>query len=309
MKKNSLTPNQGLSLSQAQSISNLCNQRAGEITNLLSTVNNYEKSVEVDGTDYVTVKGVRLPSNVVGLIEEKCKLHACQAFLMENIKAKDEMLIKAKLEKAIWDGEMPVEPKMVKAEVLPQVDETFGWEQLTVAEIAQYTEAEAYASHVGQFIHQRSPLDRLRSELPTIPSIEWMTIKDGVKTPVKIKVHHTSEELLNVHEEFAAIHRKHEQTVNYFKAKVKNLTTEENARIAKVNADASADAEKQNQVLRTEYQNAVKAYGEALQQARNEFEKNRQAKIKEIASMRIKVDARFQETVDTFLSQLSSTEE
>ena len=309
MKKNSLTPNQGLSLSQAQSISNLCNQRAGEITNMLSMVNNYTKTVKVDGRDYTTVQGIGMPRDVVYLINEKAKLHACQAFLMENIKAKDDMVKSVKLAGAVIDAVVPVEPKYIRAEVLPQVEETFGWEQLSVAEMCENLEAEAFAAHVGQFIHKRSILDTLRSELPSIPSIEWMTIKDGVKTPVTITVHHNSKDLLSLHEEFAGLHRDYEQRVNYYKAKVKNLTTKENARIANVNADASAEADKQNQALRTEYQSAMKEYGEKVQQARNEFEKERQEKIKNIASMRINVDARFQETVDGFLSKLSPAEE
>jgi len=309
MKKNSLTPNQGLSLSQAQSISNLCNQRAGEITNALSMVNNYTKTVKVDGIDYITVQGVELPKNVVSLIKEKAKLHACQAFLMENIKAKDDMLKATKTAAAVIDAVVPVEPRQIRAEVLPQVEEAFGWEQLSVSEMCECVEAEAFAAHVGQFIHKRSVLDTLRSELPSIPSIEWMIIKDGVKTPVKIAVHHNSEDLLKIHEEFAGLHRDYEQRVNYYKANVKNLTTKENARIANVNADASAEVDKQNQVLRNEYLSAMKEYGEKVQQTRNEFEKERQAKIKEIASMRIKVDTRFQETVDEFLGKLSTEQE
>jgi hypothetical protein len=48
-----------------------------------------------------------------------------------------------------------------------------------------------------------------------------MNIKDGEKTPVEIKIHHNSEDLLKIHEELAALHRQYEQRVNYFKAKVK----------------------------------------------------------------------------------------
>ena len=96
MKKNSLTPNNGLSLSQAQSISNLCYQRAIEINNLLASINNASKSVEIDGKEHIIVKGRELPSNIVDLLIEKGDLHACQGFLMENIKAKDDMLNEAK---------------------------------------------------------------------------------------------------------------------------------------------------------------------------------------------------------------------
>lgn len=316
MKKNSLTLNKGLSLSQATSISNLCNQRASNITALLTGINNFEKKVDVDGKKetktHVIVVGKPLPENVVALITEKSELHACQAFLMENIKAKDALLKETK--KAIVDIseiEVPVRPHVISPLInqLSEVSEDFGWSQLTVAEVNEFTEAEAFAAHIGQFIHQGSPLDKLRAELPTIPAIDWMTIQDGIKTPVVIKVHHTPEQLLKVHEELAALHRAKEQRVNYFKAKVKNLTTEENARIAKHNADAQNEAANTNNQLQSTYDTAFKAYSEKVKTAQAEFEKARQATIKEIAAMRIQVDQRFQKTVDVFLNQISDIQE
>lgn len=305
MKKNSLTPNNGLSLSQAQSISNLCHQRAGEISSKLASVNNASKSVEVDGKEHITVKGRELPSDVVGLLKEKAELHACQGFLMENIKAKDAMLLEAKRMQADTSAvKFPEDWKSEDPKILSQVGEDWGWEQLTVGEVNEFTEADAYAAHIGQFIHEGSILDTLREELPNIPDIEWMTIKDGIKSPVKINVHHTPDQLLKVHEELAALHRGYEQRVNYFKAKVKNLVTEENARIAKLNADAQTEAEKVNKDRYNQYQVAFAKATEEVKTLKAEFEKTRQARIKEIASMRISVDPRFQKTVDTFLSQL-----
>ena len=82
--KNSLAKN-GLSLSQAQSISNLCNQRSRDIQNKLSVVNNVQKTVKYGDEHYVETVGNPLPSNVVELLLEKSRLHAAQAFLMENI--------------------------------------------------------------------------------------------------------------------------------------------------------------------------------------------------------------------------------
>jgi hypothetical protein len=318
MKKNSLTPNKGLSLSQAQSISNLCNQRAREINGQLIGVNNYSKSVTInDGTtskDHTIQVGKELPANVVDLLKEKAELHACQAFLMENIKAKDAMLNNAKNEQPDYSGNTaPKRPLQelvdVKNQLLREVGEDFGWEQLTAAELNEYLEAEAFASHIGQFIHKDGILDHLRNELPHVPPIEWMTIQDGLKSPVTITVHHTSENLLKTHEELAALHRQYEQRVNYFKAKVKNLTTAENARIANVNADLQNEAEAINNKLNSEYDTAFKAYTEKTKSIKAEFEKIRQAKIKEIAVMRIQVDPRFQKTVDTFLKQLTDTQE
>ena len=92
MKKNSLVPNKGLSLSQAQSISNLCNQRASEIAAQLLVVNNFSKTVKVKSDTKTLVEAHKLPENVVELLTTKSKLHACQAFLMENLKAKESML-------------------------------------------------------------------------------------------------------------------------------------------------------------------------------------------------------------------------
>jgi hypothetical protein len=317
MRKNSLAKT-GLSLSQAQSISNLCNQRALEITAKLSGVNNYSKTVDVNngiGTikTHIIVVGKELPKDVVDLLKEKASLHACQAFLVENIKAKDNALKLAKSEVAdLGDLEAPERPKVYNPAInqLPNVDEEFGWSQLTASELNEFLEAEAFAAHIGQFIHEGSPLDKLRKELGKgISPIDWMTIQDGIKTPVEVTTHHTSEQLLVVHEELAKLHREKEARCNYFKAKVKNLTTAENARIANVNADAQADAENKNNIEQSTYDTAFKAYSEKVKTIRAEFEKNRQANIKEIAAMRIEVDKRFQPVVDIFLKQLPDSQE
>lgn len=314
MKKNSLTPNKGLSLSQAQSISNLCNQRAREIASQIIGVNNYSKIVEVNGKTHITQVGVQLPKNIVELLKEKARLHACQAFLVENMKAKDAMLKIAKNEQPdyamITVPNRPVAELMdIKNQLLPEVNEDWGWEQLSATELNEYFEVEAFASHIGQFIHKDGILDHLRIELPNIPLVEWMSIKDGEKTPVEIKVHHKSEDLLKIHEELAALHRQYEQRVNYFKAKVKNLVTVENARIAKHNSDLQNEAEAFNNKLNAEYDTAFKAYTEKTKSVKAEFEKSRQEKIKTIASMRIQIDSRFQDTIDMFLEQLPETPE
>ena len=91
MRKNSLST-KGLSMSQAQSISNLCNQRALEIDRVLNQINNFSKTIRIDGVDRILTLGVEIPNNVMELLKEKASLNACQAFLMENIKAKDFLL-------------------------------------------------------------------------------------------------------------------------------------------------------------------------------------------------------------------------
>lgn len=311
MRKNSLTPKKGLSLSQATSISNLCNQRATEITSKLVVVNNLSKTVKVGGEDKVIVAAHPLPDNVAELLLEKAKLHACQAFLMENIKAKDAMLNQIRQQKADVSGiVIPEKPVLNRVEgILPQVSDEWGWEQLSAAELNEYFEAESFAAHIGQFIHRDGILTGLRNELPNIPDIDWMTIKDGEKSPITIIKHHEAGDLLKLHEDLAAKHREHEQRVNYFKAKVKNLVTAENARIAKYNADLQAAATRTNNDLQVVYETALKKVHGEVKEIQDEFEKIRQAKIAVIASMRITVDPRFQETVDVFLTKLPDSQE
>ena len=95
----------------------------------------------------------------------------------------------------------------------------------------------------------------------------------------------------------------YEQRVNYFKAKVKNLVTEENARIAKVNADMINEYGKLEAQYNAEYQIAYNEWITARAKAQQEAEVVRENQIKETAALRINVDPRFQEVVDMFLTQ------
>lgn len=311
MKKNSLAQ-KGLSLSQAQSVSNLCNQSAIELATKLTVVNNFSKTVKVEGEAKTLITAKPLPTDVVELLMKKARLHACQAFLMENIKAKDGMLKAIRTASPDLSGvKYPEKPKFVNPvdNSLAEVDEKWGWEQLSTAEINEFLEAEAYAAHIGQFIHADGILAGLRRELPNIPAIEWMVIQDGVKSPVTITKHHNAEQLLDIHNKLATEHRQFEQRVNYFKAKVKNLTTAENARIAKHNADLQNAAAKQNNDLQLTYETAMKVVNEQVNDISVAFEQERQKTIAEIAAMRIEVAPRFQATVDEFLAKLPDVQE
>jgi hypothetical protein len=301
--KNSLST-KGLSMSQAQSISNLCNQRSKEISNKLTDVNNVSKTLVINSETYTETQGNPMPTNVVELLTEKARLSATQAFLMENIKAKDELITSIQRDQFEYEVEAPQRPK-TEVRVIPSlVDETWGWDQLTTAEYNEYLEAEAYASHIGQFIHKGGKLDRLRAELPTIKTLEFMEIEVGKKTPMKVYVHHTSEELLAIHEELAALHRGYEQKVNYFKAKVKNSVTSENARIAKERADIQAEVNEINSKQDVEYKNAYDKWAAEYRKASEEFEGDRQKRIENAANLKIEVAGRFQPVVDEFLKQL-----
>jgi hypothetical protein len=295
----------GLSLSQAQSISNLCNQRVREIDNKLAVVNNASKSVTIDGVMYQETPGNPMPDNVVALLTEKARLSATQAFLRENMKAKDDMLTltrRLRFDSETMMPEYPTRGKMEKPNLQDEVEESWGWDQLTTAEYNEYLDVEAYAAHIGQFIHNRGKLDQLRKELPSMKTLEWLEVEVGKKTPVKVDTHHTAEQLLELHEALAGLHREYEQRVNYFKAKVKNLVTAENARIARANADEQARVNAINQKIQAEFESAQKAWLGDEQKEIFNFQEHIENHIKEIASYRIQVPARFQPVIDMFIT-------
>jgi hypothetical protein len=305
MKRNSLAST-GLSMSQAQSISNLCNQRSKDITAALSDINNASKTIKISGEEHELAAAKPLPGNVVELLKDKARLHATQAFLMENIKAKDVLITNIKGDYFDYESEnpSPIRESNIIPEVQTQVTEDWGWNQLSTLEYNEFIEAEAYASHIGQFIHKSGTLDRLRTELPKIQTLEFMEIEKDKKTPVKIKAHHKPEDLLKTHEELAALHRGYEQRVNYFKSKVKNSVTKENARISKINADAQAEANEKNALVMNEYTKKREAWLADYKKANLDFETERQNRIGEAVNLKIQVDARFQPVVDEFLKQL-----
>jgi hypothetical protein len=195
----------------------------------------------------------------------------------------------------------PTAPKYLQNPTpLKLVTEDFGWDSLSEAEINEYLEAEAYSAHIGQFIHKGSSLDKLREELPFVPTVNWMELTKDVKTPIDITVHHTSTQLHQLHESLAELHRKYEQRVNYFKAKVKNITTIENSNRSKEYSKAVAEVDNKNAELRAKYESEITIYRDKCTAAQNLVADIKHDKVKAIAAMRINVDPRFQAVVDRF---------
>lgn len=305
--KNSLDK-KGLSMSEAQSISNIAFQKASDIASQLANINNFSKTVTVEGKSYDIVSPNPIPSNIKELIASKAKYHATQAFLMENIKAKESLINSIKNEQFVYPIEAPTMDKLETGNFLPEVDDKWGMAQLSLDEVNDFLLREAEAAHIGQFIHNRSVLDSLRRELSNIPNLEWMEVETGKKTPVVINTHHTSEQLSALYEEFSAMHREAEQKVNFYKAKIKNLVTSENARIAALNAVETTRVSTINAERREAALNAQKKWREEYAAAEFSFEEARKLRIQEASALKIKTAPQFQETVDEILKTLKREE-
>ena len=292
----------GLSMSQAQSISNLCNQNAQEITREIESYNNCSKMISISGQSYLLQEGIVIAEDILDKLKTKGDLHATQAFLMEAIKSKESEIGRIRnLTPNISHLTQPVRVYAPDYEIEDNVEESWGWSQLTDSEYSEYLQEEALASHLGQFIHKNGKLSELRRELPNISTLEWFEVEDGKKTPVKVTKHHHPSSLMELHEEVAELHRKHEQRVNYYKAKVKNLVSDENARIQKENANKAAEFLKLEKELNQNYQLEMDAYNGEVLRLTMEFNSQRELDIKAAAALRINVDPRFQDVIDLFI--------
>ena len=293
----------GLSMSQAQSISNLCNQKVKLLDSKLYNVNNVKKVFSYNGEEYTLQEGLPLPNDIVKMLEEKSSLYALQAFLMENIKAKESLLKEVKTEICIYP-EPPQKPVYENVAIEFVVDENWGWKQLTKNEYNDYLINESHASHIGQYIHNNGILDNLRKTFTKDLNFQTVELQKDVKVPLRIIPNHSEDKLFTLHQELANLHRKYEQKVNYYKAKVKNLVSDENARIARDNAKKISEVNSFNEKLGEEYSKLWKEYSDNKVKLSQEFEEKRMGKIKEISAYRIEIPSDLQSLVDEFVKDI-----
>lgn len=300
----------GLSMSKAQSISNICNQRAKYLESLLTNVNNVSKSFKQFGGEiYYKQIGKPLPEDVLKLLKDKSSLHALQAYLMEAVKYKDVLLEKERNNLFTTELQYPTIPKFIQDILIKEVDEKWGWEQLSEREYCEYLEAETYASHIGQYIHKGGTLDNLRKNYNSDLELSFIELKKDEKIPVVSTPNHSELTLIELHENLANAHRDYEQTVNYFKAKVKNLVSSKNIEISKLNSDTVTKSELINKKLRQEYDELVKEYSNQLTVEKLEFNKNKEIELKRISSLKIKIPTNLQKTVDELLKDINVVDE
>ncbi len=292
----------GLSMSQAQSISNLCHQRTVEIDNTIKNFNVVSKTIKIDNELY-EVQEAKPITGVVTLLERKGKLHSTQAFLMEAIKSKDALLESIFREQLdISAFEIPERTEIDMPNYAYEVTEDFGRSKLSAKEEAEYYFVENAAAHYGQFIHKGGKLTSLRHTLAKNTPLEWEVIEDGKRTPVKVVKHHTSSELADLHERIAKLHGEKEQRVNYFKAKVKNLTSAENVIIHKNNALLKQAFDTLCIEDNARYESDLKKYHNEVSIARSKFDADKEQRLNDASKLRIVVDPIFQDTIDALMA-------
>lgn len=262
MKSKYLDPKNGLSMTDAKSISNLASQRVSEIKNKLNKVNNFSSSFTYGPNfEKITKQNAHpMPSDVKELLSECGKLTTLQAIIMEGLKEKEEILSSIENTSYVEVIDSPDYELSLVYENIPQVDEDWAFSELPSSERYEYLEMQARCSEIGKFFHKGGHLDRLRRELNDAEPFETVSLKKDELIPVNRVFHHTSDYLMELHEELAREHREYEKRLNYFKAKVKNMVSDENIRISEENAkgiqeviEKNAEISARNEELRREY--------------------------------------------------------
>lgn len=290
----------GLSMTDAQSISNAVNQACVEIENTINNFNVVSKTIKIEGESF-DIQEANPIVDIFDLLKTKSQLHGVQAWLMEALTAKTELMETIREEKFNRDSfTMPTREVIEEPNCLPFVDEEFGRLQLSSAELAEFLEQEAIASHYGKVIHKRGKLTSLRSQLAKHNALEWEVIEDGKRTPVRCKPHHNSNELLDIHNSLSDIWTRANKRVNYFNSKIKSLTNDENVRITNLNAKLKNDYASLLNTVNANYQIEVSNYNAKVDTAQSKFQSQQLVRLKEAAALKIVVDPRFKDIIDEY---------
>lgn len=290
----------GLSITQAQSISNLCNQYCVEIDNVLQNINIISKEFTFNQENFIEQKANEIPANLVELLNKKGEYVSLQAFLMENIKLKDYLLEQADNKYFHFNEDAPVQPRFVEPKASPRITEV----ELSEEDRIDYLIQESFASQIGKFIHKGEKLDMLRKEASNTPLVEWKKIDSNITIPVKNTIHTTPEELFKIHLQLVEIHRVHAQKLNYYKAKIKNQLSDLNEEIVRKNAEEYDKASSKYQKELQEYNEELRKYEERYHKALFAFQEEKEKEMKRIASLRIRIPEIFKPLVDTLLKKV-----
>lgn len=230
-------------------------------------------------------------SAVLGDIKTTLARRPClmqlSAWLRVAVKRKDEML--QEIEKEQLDPDSV--PKPVLHKTLPTVDETWALKQLSLPELAKYLMIEAQAAAYGKLIHDRGLVAQWRKQINTYEHLEWL--RDH---PVQVTTPITQAQIESLFLDLQSEHRLAESQVNYFKAKIHTLMTEENIRRAQENTKIHRENDKLTQAYLTN----LKVADEKLAETKNE-------RREKISKLKIVIPHALQPIVDELAAKIEGS--
>ena len=292
----------GLSITQAQSVSNLANQKAQSIKDDLNRWQIIKNTIKIDGTVHVLNHGVELSNSAVTeMLEEVGNLHALQAFLMFNLKSRENEM--EEIEGRIFEWTIiDKENKPVRPHSIPRIEfpNERTYDPLTAKERAEYLAAEAHASHVGQFIHKGEHLDLYRKNYYKLMDFDTRTY-NSVVYPVTKQEKVSKNALDALHESLSIQHREYNQRVNYFKAKVKNMLDAEIQRISVANNKIDDENHKIYEQFGNKLDVWLNKQETAKSKARSEFDAQLSSDLNAFSKLRITIPEEYKELTNSLM--------
>lgn len=300
----------GLSMTQAQSLSNLFNQKAEMISNTLNSVNAFTKKFNHSGEEYTHTGGISLPSEVREMLEKKAMFHAAQAFLMEHITLKAKLITEEEIknfrstQEAIdivndYQNNIIDKPRQP---VLSSVDEKWGKSKLSNEEWKEFVYHEAMAAHYGLFIHKDGKLTELRNATSKGPQFEVITIGNDT-VPLRVTVNHDANNLMDLHEELSSKHRSHEQKVNYYKSKIKDIVKAENDRLHNEWLEEMKSWREKYNEVEAHNNKLLTDMNQKLSEGDSRIEKEKRDKISQLSKLRITIPETFKAIINEYLPE------
>lgn len=278
--------NEGLSMSEANSVAGKAGDIADMVGRLLGQTGSFVKTTDLDGK-IVRLVAPKKIENLVEVAQKDGDLYGLKAYLMEAIKAKNaviEYLKNTEAEEFLQDGEKmnDYDKKDDEYPARETVSENTILQTWSLDERAEYYLLESQVAHIGKKIHPNGIIDRLAQESFEGTRFEREELNSGLgatKTHIaEVTSLYSPEEAQNAFYQLHDARREREKRLNFLKARLQN---ELNAR--------QIEAERDYSMKLSEYTELQKAKRAADQQLVSALEARRLQLVRRASDLKIVV--------------------
>lgn len=285
----------GISSSHANHVSNLLKEQNTLISKRLSGVKAFNYNVVIDQQKH----NVTTTSKVeTGDWEKEGRYYALSAWLKEAIKAKNSLLDFYRTCEAneFLEGEETVPEFKETPPVKVSPPNVRAWTELdaigelSIAERSEYYTLEAYAAHIGKYIHTGGVLSNVKNDLAGGPVVGFHKIvQNGQQTeiPMFSTPNFDANQINKEYFELQAKHREYESKLNSYKARIQNRVTEKNAELQKEFTLASVKANNEYNAALNDYHAKMSKFTGELEALNSVLQTRRLEKTREVSAYKI----------------------
>ncbi|TXI86966.1 MAG: hypothetical protein E6Q36_08275 [Chryseobacterium sp.] len=280
----------------------LTSSEASRVANFLKEL---VKGIDVNVDDFKIItskalkEGKELPTdNNVRIedwskkLQDKAKYFSLSAWLKEAIKYKDR-LFEEESNKHFNASTINSSDLLTYPEKPSKKDtsfESFFLNELDTRQQAEYLKEEAYAAHIGKFIHN---FDTIREQLNNFEPTVFKPLVGGETLTVVRTLLYTKEELVEEHENLLKLHRESEKILNYYRAKHKEW-------VADIDRKYQIDLDEYTM----EYTTVSNLNNKVVQTYRTAFENEKTDRLEELRQSKIVIPNELQPILDEVYEKL-----